>query len=59
MGRRRSIDDEVDGELDFHLQMRQRELTARGLSETEARRVALERFGDLERARRECRALGQ
>jgi putative ABC transport system permease protein len=54
-----NIDDEVDGELDHHLRMRQRELMARGMSEAEARRVALERFGNLEAARRECRALGE
>lgn len=55
---RPTIDDEVDNELDHHLRMRQRELMARGLSESEARRVALERFGSLAEARRECVALG-
>ena len=55
---RPGVDEEVDAELEFHLAMRRRELTARGMSEDEARRAALERFGDLKRARRECRALG-
>jgi putative ABC transport system permease protein len=52
------IDEEVDGELDFHLQMRQRELMAQGLSETEARRLALARFGDVKHARQELLRLG-
>src|SRR4051794_41134198 len=38
--------------------MRRRELMARGHSEADATREALERFGDLKRARRECRAIG-
>src|SRR5689334_16952271 len=38
--------------------MRRRELVAQGMSEAEARRAALERFGDVRRARRECRAIG-
>ncbi|MGE5835264.1 MAG: ADOP family duplicated permease [Acidobacteriota bacterium] len=52
------IDQEVDGELEFHLQMRQRELMAQGLREDEARRAALARFGDLTQARQELLRLG-
>ena len=55
---RPGVDEEVDAELEFHLAMRRRELAARGMTEDEARRAALDRFGDLTRARRECRALG-
>ena len=55
---RPDVDDEVDAELEFHLEMRRRELMARGLSETDARRAAVERFGDVTRARRQCRAIG-
>ena len=55
---RPSIDDEVDGELEFHLQMRVRELMAQGLSEADARRVALARFGDMKQARQELLRLG-
>jgi putative ABC transport system permease protein len=55
---RPDVDEEVDAELEFHLAMRTRELMARGMSETHARREALDRFGDLVRARRECRSLG-
>jgi predicted permease len=51
------MDDEVDNELDHHLRMRQRELMAGGMSEAEARQAALEKFGSLEAARHQCRAL--
>jgi predicted permease len=56
---RPDVDDEVDAELEFHLAMRQRELMARGLDEAEARRAALDRFGNVARARHECRAIGR
>ena len=52
------MDEEVDAELEFHLAMRRRELMDAGMSEGEARRAALDRFGDVRRARRECRAIG-
>ena len=55
---RPDVDDEVDAELEFHLAMRRRELMAGGMSEAEAARAAIERFGDVRRARRECRAIG-
>lgn len=56
---RPDVDDEVDSEFEFHLEMRRRELVARGFTEAQAREAALERFGDLPRARRECRAIGR
>ena len=34
---RKSVEDEVDSELSFHLEMRTRELMARGLSRDQAR----------------------
>jgi predicted permease len=55
---RPSVDQEVDAELEFHLAMRERELMGRGMTAAEARRAAVEKFGDLRRARRECRAIG-
>ena len=55
---RPGVDEEVDAELEFHLAMRQRELMAKGMSEADARQAAIERFGSLRRARRECRAIG-
>ncbi|HZD80662.1 MAG TPA: ABC transporter permease, partial [Actinomycetota bacterium] len=47
---------DVDEELAFDLDMRAKELTAQGLEPAEARRVALEEFGDLEATRRACAA---
>src|SRR3954471_10379760 len=38
--------------------MRRRELMAHGMSAAEAQQAALQKFGDLRRARRECRAIG-
>jgi len=55
---RPEVDEEVDSELEFHLLMRTRELIAKGMTEPQARQAAVERFGDLGRARRECRAIG-
>jgi putative ABC transport system permease protein len=55
---RPGVDQEVDDELEFHLAMRQRELMERGLTEPQARRAALERFGDFTRARQACRVIG-
>ena len=55
---RRSVADQVDEELDFHLAMVTRELVERGQSEPEARAEALRRFGDLARVGERCRELG-
>ena len=55
---RPEVDDEVDSELAFHLAMRERELVASGMSEADARRAAMDKFGDYTRARRQCRAIG-
>ena len=46
----------VDDELQFHIDMRTAEIVRGGTSETEARALAVAEFGDLERARRVCRA---
>ena len=51
---RRSRDRELDEELAFHLEMRARELMAKGLSPEAARAEARRQFGDLEDARRYC-----
>ena len=50
------IDRDLDDELAFHLEMRVREMTEQGLPEDEARREAMRRFGDMDDARRYCRA---
>jgi predicted permease len=55
---RRSVADQVDEELDFHLAMVTRELVERGRSEPEARAEALRRFGDLAQVGARCRKLG-
>jgi putative ABC transport system permease protein len=52
------IDEEVDGELTFHLEMRTREYVAQGMTPEAARRAALARFGDVARAQEVCRDLG-
>jgi putative ABC transport system permease protein len=48
---------EVEEELAFHLEQRERDYAARGLSAAEARSAARERLGDLEEVGRECTAL--
>ena len=53
------VDEEVDSEFDFHLEMRVRELMDRGLSPEAARQAALARFGNIARVRETCRAIGR
>jgi len=53
--RRRGIRSDVDEELNLHLDLRIAELVAEGQSPEEARRLALQQFGDLEATRRYCR----
>src|SRR5918993_1331233 len=47
----RSDEQQIDEELQAHLDARVEHLVARGLSPEDARARAIERFGDLERAR--------
>ncbi|HEX9945631.1 MAG TPA: ABC transporter permease [Thermoanaerobaculia bacterium] len=56
---KKSVEDEVADELDFHLEMRTREHMARGLDRATARDAALRRFGDFERVARTCRDIGR
>jgi putative ABC transport system permease protein len=53
--RRRSVDDDVDEELNTHLEMRIGELIASGMTPADARREAIRQFGDVEGTRRYCR----
>lgn len=53
---RKSRSRETDEEIDAHLEMRIADLVAAGMSEDEARRWALARFGDLRKARRRIRS---
>jgi len=52
------VDQEVDEELAFHLEMRTRELIAGGMPPDDARRAAQARLGDLAHLRRTCVELG-
>src|SRR5947209_463721 len=52
------VEEEVDEELAFHLEMRTRDLVARGLDPAAARREAERRFGNVPQMRRTLRALG-
>jgi predicted permease len=55
---RRSLDEDIDEELRFHLEMRAAELSSRdGLDAETARAEALRQFGDVDDARRYIRSL--
>ena len=56
---RGTVEDEVDAELEFHVDMRARELEARGMSPGDAREAAVRRFGDIERVNATCRSIGK
>ena len=51
------VEDEVDAEFDFHVEMRTRELAARGMDPAAARAAAVGRFGDINQVNAACRAL--
>src|SRR5215510_9753583 len=53
------LDQEVDDEIAFHIEMRTRELVERGVDPTEARAIVLARLGDVRRLRRTCVDLGR
>src|SRR5687768_7470593 len=53
------VDQEVDEEIAFHIEMRTRELVARGIDPKTAREMVLARLGDLRRLRRTCVDLGR
>lgn len=53
------LDQEVDEEIGFHVEMRTRELVARGMDPAAARRAALARLGDMRDLRRTCIDLGR
>ncbi|HEX6974032.1 MAG TPA: ABC transporter permease [Vicinamibacterales bacterium] len=50
---------DVDAELSFHLEMRTRELIARGETPERARELAMQRFGDYDSSHRECVAIDE
>jgi putative ABC transport system permease protein len=53
------LDQEVDEELAFHVEMRTRELVERGVDPRIAREMVLARLGDVDRLRRTCVDLGR
>lgn len=53
--RRAAVQREIDEEIGYHVDQCVEELRAQGLSAREARRVALERFGDVTHVRRRLR----
>jgi len=53
------LDQEVDEELAFHIEMRTRELVERGLDPRIAREIVLARIGDAGRLKRTCVDLGR
>ena len=53
------VDQEVDEELAFHLEMRTRELIAAGMDPAAARETAINRLGDVARLKRACVDIGR
>src|SRR4051812_10435517 len=53
-----SVEDEVDAEFDFHVEMRTRELVERGMDPAAARAIAVARFGDIRVVNATCRGIG-
>src|SRR5580765_2447931 len=53
------VEQEVDEELDFHLEAHTRDLIARGMDPQAAREAARRRLGDLQRLKRTCVQLGR
>jgi len=51
---RSNIAEDVDDELRFHIEMRVDEFIAQGMSPADARRLAEQRFGSVDRARTTC-----
>ena len=54
---RRSVDRDLDDEFEFHLDRAVEDLVSSGIPEAEARRMALERFGDVRAYRRTLRRI--
>ena len=52
------LPDQLDDELRFHLEMRAAEYRSLGISESEARALAVARMGDVNAARKECLTIG-
>ncbi|HZI57750.1 MAG TPA: ABC transporter permease, partial [Verrucomicrobiae bacterium] len=55
--RRKNADEELSGELQFHLQEQTQEFIARGMAPEEAHYAALRELGGLEQIKEECREM--
>lgn len=53
--KRRAADNDLDEELQFHLEQKTRELISKGLSEKDARYAALREFHGVEQSKENCR----
>jgi putative ABC transport system permease protein len=53
------VEQEVDSELAFHIEMRTRDYVARGMDPAAARAEAMRRFGNVEQINEACRDLGR
>ena len=53
------VDEEVEQELRFHVEMRTREYIAAGMDADAARRAAVARFGNVEAVNAACRTIGR
>ena len=56
---RARVEDEVDTELEFHVEMRIRELVEHGMTPAQAREAALRRFGNIDKVNATCRDIGR
>src|SRR5687768_6766081 len=53
------VEEEVDTELEFHVEMRARELVNRGMHPAQARDAAIRRFGNIDKVNATCRDIGR
>ena len=57
--RRPSVSEEVDAELAFHVEMTTALLMEKGMQPDDARREAIQRFGDLRNVTAQCEQFGR
>ena len=53
------VEQEIDEEVSFHVEMRTRELVRDGMDPAAARRAAIDRLGDVQGLKRQCADLGR
>lgn len=54
-----SVTEEVEAELEFHVQMRTQEYIERGVAPAQARAAAIARFGNIAAVGKACRKIGE